>query len=305
MPNLLVHYAIQGPSTEFVFRGIDIKWVLLGIVVPDLPWLGRRLVRAIAPGVDPYDIVLYATVQASFVFCLILAAALSAISTKPRLVLSLIAFNSLFHLILDATQTKWGNGVHLFAPFSWDILSLDWLWPENILFYASSAAGLLFIVWLMTTSRARPIKIALYSSRRVIVLFFFLALYFFAPFAFMEGPAARDAHFVDTLRNGNDRIGRRVALDRARIERLGDGYQVTTYAGEKLRLEGDFDTKPGKVSIIGSFITADKIYVTELHQNDAWFRDAASILGLILLALAWVKPIVTNGLLDKCIRWRE
>ena len=33
----------------------------------------------------------------------------------------ILALNSVFHLILDSLQTKWGNGVHLFAPVSWEV----------------------------------------------------------------------------------------------------------------------------------------------------------------------------------------
>ena len=56
---------------------------------------------------------------ASLAGTLLLCAAIAALTTTPRLVASVLGLNALLHLLLDATEQKWGNGVHLLAPFSW------------------------------------------------------------------------------------------------------------------------------------------------------------------------------------------
>ena len=39
MPNSLVHFAVQGVVTRSVLRDADIKWVFLGCIIPDVPWI--------------------------------------------------------------------------------------------------------------------------------------------------------------------------------------------------------------------------------------------------------------------------
>jgi hypothetical protein len=94
-------------------------------VIPDVPWILQRIVSAgfTASVVDPYDLRLYTIVQSSLIACLVLSLALSLLSSAPRRVFMLLAFNSFVHLLLDAMETKWANGVNLFAPFSWQLLN--------------------------------------------------------------------------------------------------------------------------------------------------------------------------------------
>ena len=75
MPNTLAHLGIQGVATRAFIRTADVKWIFLGAVIPDIPWILQRLVRGTLPGVDLYELRLYATVQASLAVCLLAAAA--------------------------------------------------------------------------------------------------------------------------------------------------------------------------------------------------------------------------------------
>jgi len=111
MPNTLAHLGIQAVATRSVIKSADLKWICLGCVVPDVPWILQRLVSALNSGVDPYDLRLYAIVQSSLAMSLVLSAALAAFSRRPRTVFAILAFNATFHLVLDALQTKWGTGL--------------------------------------------------------------------------------------------------------------------------------------------------------------------------------------------------
>ena len=50
MPNTLVHLGVQGLGNRLISTEIDLKWVFLGCIIPDLPWIVRRTLIALAPG---------------------------------------------------------------------------------------------------------------------------------------------------------------------------------------------------------------------------------------------------------------
>ena len=143
MPNTLVHFAAQGAASRSLWRRLDPRWIYLGCLLPDVPWIARRVAAVLALPVDPIDLRLYAMAQASLAGTLLLCAAFAAVAAQPRLALAVLAFNALLHLLLDACEVKWGNGVHLFAPFSWRMTSFDLVEGEGTMILALSFGGAL------------------------------------------------------------------------------------------------------------------------------------------------------------------
>jgi len=141
MPNTLGHYGVQGAASRALFGRVDPRWIMAGCVLPDVPWILQRLTQAVFPGAYPYDLRLYFVAQASLFGALVGCGAAAALAPKPRRIFLLLAFNVLFHLLLDACQTKWGNGVHLLAPASWHMLNFGWFWSAEWPSHALTAAG--------------------------------------------------------------------------------------------------------------------------------------------------------------------
>ena len=128
MPNTLAHLGIQGIATRSWFRNADLKWIFIGCVIPDLPWILQRLIWTGLPDIDRYDLRLFATAQSSLFFCLILSVALAALSKRFWKVFIILGINSLLYLLMDALQNKWANGVQFFAPFNWKMTNFDLFW---------------------------------------------------------------------------------------------------------------------------------------------------------------------------------
>ena len=80
MPNTLAHIGIQGLASKALFRKADLKWVYIGLIIPDVPWIAQRLIRIFPFDVDLYDLRLYFIIQASLIFCLILSFALASLT---------------------------------------------------------------------------------------------------------------------------------------------------------------------------------------------------------------------------------
>jgi hypothetical protein len=294
MPNLLAHFGLQGLVMQPAVRKADAIWVMTGCLIPDIPWILQRAARAILPGIDLYDLRLYALVQATLLFSLLLSSCLSAVSRTPVRTFAILAFGAALGLLLDALETKWANGVHLLAPFSWDLLNIGLFWPESPIVLAATGLGLAYGSWVVwSTCRRTPQEARLLQldPTRLGVVGMVLVIYMVAPMALRRYPQMADNHYVATLRDRAARAGSYVEFDRRPVVRTEQGVLLRTFAGEHLWLEGDPVKDSGLVSVRGEFVDENTVAVLQLYQHSPWSREAASYLALLILGLAWIaKP---------------
>lgn len=293
MPNTLVHLGIQGLGNRLISDSIDLKWVFLGCIIPDLPWIFRRATISLAPSIDLYDLRLYTLVQGSLLFCVLLSMVFALLSEKPRLVFGILAVNSLVHLLLDTVEIKWGNGVYLFAPLNWELLSFGLVWPDSMLIAFLSLPGLLLGIWIITRPVSTPIRLQFHPNWRLVAVVFLVALYAAGPLAFLDGPYSTDSNSIATLQQRESRVGKEIRMDREVYEKRADGDVAITFAGEPLRVIGDISAQRSlKVSLIGEFVDFDVIRIHQLHEFHTPWRDFASYIGLGLFALVWTASLI-------------
>lgn len=293
MPNTLAHVGVQGVVTRWINPEADPKVIILGCLLPDVPWILQRLVREVMPGVDLYSLRAYCIVQASLLVTLLLCGALAVIARRPMPVFVVLSLNAFMHLVLDAFQTKWANGVHFFAPFSWDLVNFGWFWPENLPTYGLTLGGLGFIGWYwregLRQVPAWPYVPAVTWGR----LGWCAALvggYFLLPVFLWDGPFTADNHFVNTLSMKEARVGKMVEFDRNHYIK-GGGLQgrdvLRTFAGEHLEVRGVSLPHSGLVSVRARFVTPSIIEIQEIHEHSPWFRDGSSYVSIVLLMILW------------------
>lgn len=276
-------------ATRLLIRDADPRWIFVGCLLPDVPWILQRITSRVAPQVDPYEIRLYAIVQATLAFSLLLCGALALLSARPRKIFVILALNALLHLLLDSVEVKWGNGVHLMAPLSWEMLNLGWFWPESLPSLVMTGLGLAFasICWLkkigprVHLSAGTPLRRGIAAG--------LLLGYLACPIALRSLPERADNHFVGTLKERSQRPGRYVEFDRNRFIRGETGDSLRTFAGETLRLEESPKRKTGTASLKARFEDESTLRVVSIHFHPAGLRDAASYLGLALICLVWFR----------------
>jgi hypothetical protein len=281
MPNTLAHIGVQTLVTRGVLRRADPLWILAGCLIPDVPWILQRLVRAGAPALDAYDVRLYAIAQSSLVVSLVACALLAALAAAPRRAFGVLALGALLHLLLDALQTKLANGVHLLAPFSWRLLNLGLFWPESPVTWVLTGLGLVVGLELLRRGPALP-ELRLEASRLALAALL-AGLYLALPVALMAGPEAADNHSVRTLRERSLRPGRAVAFDRNDYLHTPAGDFLVSLGGERLRVVGARHAHPGTVSARARFADEDSIEILELHEHRGWSRDLGSVAGIALI----------------------
>jgi hypothetical protein len=289
VPNTLVHFAVQGAASRSLWRAFDPRWIYLGCLLPDVPWILRRLVVGFGLPVDVFDLRLYTMAQASLAGTLLLCAALALLTAAPRLVLAVLGANALLHLLLDATELKFGNGVHLLAPFSWRMTSFDLLPGESPVYLVLAAAGALLVAWELT--RPRNAVVGFVSSpSRVVGAAVLLFAYLLFPLPFLGAVEASGSYSVKTLREVDARSGRTVSLDRTAFLATPSGGLVQLWTGERVRATGDLPGHDATVSLYGTFLAPDILHVDRLFEHRQ-NRDWPSYVALLLLAVLWARPL--------------
>jgi hypothetical protein len=289
MPNTLAHIGVQGITTKSIFKFADLKWIYIGCIIPDFPWIIQRILRA-SNLFNLYDVRDYSIILATFLFCIILSAALSLYSVYSKRVFFILVFSSFFHLMLDPLQIKWANGTHLFAPFSWHLLSFDLFWPESLPTYIITAFGLFYLIFYYKKAVKESSDLVLPDFKKMVLSFSLLLIYFIVPFFMLNLPEQNNNHFVKTLRNYSTREGKYIELDRASYIPGTAGNFLSTFAGEKIKAVNLNLKEKSLISIKGKFITRDEIYVEDYHIHSS-FRDDASMVGISLTAILWLNCI--------------
>ena len=288
MPNTLVHLGINGIATRTIIRNADLKWIYMGAIIPDFPWIMQRIIKQVIPGVNLYDLRLYCVIQASFIFCLLISFALSSFSEQYKKTCLILSVGSLLHLLLDALQTKWANGVHLIVPFDWQILNFGLFWPESNVTYLLTVFGLIYFLVNIRKAISMPWRISFKLDKRRILGVILLAGYLVLPLNILNDSELANNHFVKTLREYNNRQDKYIELDRGEYEFLPENSHIYTFTGEKLNLSGLNLERDAKLSIKGVFISNDVIRINQYHIHHADIREIASYIGLSLVALMWI-----------------
>ncbi len=292
MPNALAHLGVNGLATKPVIKSADLKWVYLGAIIPDIAWILQRVIKVIYPSVNGYDLRLYAIIQASLLFSIILSFWFSSFSKNQLRAFIILSIGSFLHLLLDACQIKWANGVLLFAPFSWKLLEFGFFWPESWATYLITLFSLSYVIvyWEKAIAKAPDLEIRSVKYHSVYLLV--LLSYFILPFTMMQGPLNANDHYVKTLRNYNNRSGKYIEFDRRKIFSKDGTLYLHTFANENIKLTGKGLPSQATVSIKGKFADNNTIKVSRFHIHSVIFRDGASYAGLTLVLLIWVLSII-------------
>ncbi|WP_417911690.1 hypothetical protein [Candidatus Electronema sp. TJ] len=285
MPDTLAHFGIQIIASKALFREADARWIGIGCLLPDLPWILQRAALALG-WANPVGLRLYAVIQSSLFFSLLLAAALSLQAAQSRRVFLLLTWNCLLHLLLDPLEIKWGNGSLLAAPFSWQLTSFALFWPEDMPPRLLALLGLLLFpaaAWL--DIRRRELCFIRNKQRQAAGLLLLL-LYILLPFGLFSGPLKKDNHFAATLLAEN-RSSSWIDFDRWPYQ--AGSQSILAYSGETLRLAVPFDSLPaqdGTLSGRGRFLSHSEVLLAEWHLHRSG-RDLRSLAGLFLLIAVW------------------
>ena len=294
MPNTLAHIGVHGVATKLLIKNADMKWIYLGCLVPDIPWILQRAAKVIVPKIDPYDLRLYVVVQSSLAFCLLLSLAISSLSARYWKTFFILGLGSVLHLVIDALQTKWANGVQFLVPLNWNLTNFGLFWPESFPTYFLTLFGLFYFIWDLRKKRFVPLTVPKLGRTRVLTGIVCLSLYLSIPNFLKNMALEADSHYVETLQNTDQRPGKYIEIDRAFYTPDESGGLLSHYGGEAIPVSGITLQTPSVVSVKGNFASSYHLEVQEYHRHSGRLRDYASYLGIALIGLYWSFVIINS-----------
>jgi hypothetical protein len=290
MPNTIAHFAVSGLVTRKLIPQASLPLVYLGCVLPDVPWIFQRAANSVFPSIDPYQLRVYFVNQASLVSSVFLCLVIAVLFVRWKAAFAILALGSLIHLLLDACEIKWSNGVSLFVPLSWQLLRFDLFWPESIWTTLLTISGFVYLIGNLKNAATLPDFCK--APWRWTLALLLLMVWFTVPFKWMDDAFLANNHCVATLRPDRtaDRPGKPVELDRIpfKSSREGGG-DLVIFGGERIRVENFDPGRDAKVSIQGRFTDTNRISVIHSHIHHNWLREAATYVGLVLILLVWLQ----------------
>jgi hypothetical protein len=278
LPNTLCHIGIQLSLNRPVVGKNDLLWVIIACVLPDLPWIALKGLIALDL-FDPYDLRLYCSAQASLFFCLFLSAGLACFARRIGRVFAVLGGNCLLHLLLDGLQIKWGNGVHLFSPFSWTMFHVDLAWPGHPVTLAFTVIGFAMLVFSWRTLAAVPLPIHRPPPRTALAGLFFLGFYLAGPVMSLDKLEEVNTYYLQTMRHQAERPGKAIEFDRVHYD--AEQKTIKTFTGEHIAVTGNQPDRSGRVSLRGRFLTPTVVAAEVFHYHRDR-RDLASSVGLFM-----------------------
>ncbi len=283
MPNTLTHIGVQTPLTKLGIPQAPLQWIVTACLIPDIPWIMQRILLQL-PGMDPLQLRLYTATQASFFYCLTLSLALAMLAGKSKQIFFILSTNSLLHLLLDASQIKWGNGVNFFAPFSWHTTHFNLIWPEHYLNTFFTVLGLIALAALWPKAIQNKNLLQKPDKRKAACAAVCFVVYFGSPPLFAHSAYEANIHYSQTLKDMERRSGKKIELDRTRYNTESNTVESLVDTHFKIANPDGFSS--GTISIRGHFQDKETIKIDEFHCHKT-SRDYASYVGLLLALLLW------------------
>lgn len=287
MPNTLAHLGVAGLATRSIITAADLKWVYIGAVIPDLPWILQRFARIIIPGIDLYDLRLYVIIQSTFLFGIILSLALSSLSTEYKKTFLILSLGCLIHLLLDSLQIKWANGVILLAPFTWEPFGLSLFWPESLPTYIITLFGLFYFITLFKKGVNVSFNLAIGNLKRWGIFICVMVIYILLPLLMLNPAYEADNHYVKTLHSIDERSGKYFEVDRRPYTYENGRSELSLFSGEKIKLKNINLKTDEIISVRARFVDLKSAEVIEYHVHSVLFRDGSSYLGLTFILIFW------------------
>jgi hypothetical protein len=302
MPDLLSHLGAGAVIMKGMTRRADLGCVLLGSILPDLGWMARR---ALAAGADFNPVVVSQWVIPWHTpwTMLWVCGALLSVSVVGRRGAAIVWVAALVHCLLDGAQTRYGDGVLFFYPFSLRQFSWRLFWPESPFNHALAiGSGLLLAVLLLRRSPPLPPPAAadpgVVARRRGTMRWgaagLILVVPLFSAWLTRDRLLRANVSGLGLATAPAAWAGQVVGIDRDEVVGV-DPLRVRMPAGTEFFIDGADRFPDAPVLSVGDTISVlgicrdGRIVATDLHRHREWIRSGYSFAALLGL-LIWTWP---------------
>jgi hypothetical protein len=286
--------------TRALFKTADPRWICLGLLIPDLPWILQRVLLSIPIDIPPYAIRAYVVGMSAPLMCSILSAAIASLFKKWREVFSILLFGSMVHLLLDAVQEKGGLGIPLAYPFYFETFSYPLFSMNGWISVSITFIGLLTTLYILLKPRNYfPFPKWTHEKHRLILCGILVWGYLTIPAMFLEATIRSNVHDTGVISGLLNRTGASVHFDRAHFTPGVVSSIKNSTMPSAVEVVGIDLNAPALVSGKAIFVSENTLEMQSYEAHPRYARFSYTMVGLLAIIAIWIRPILSYGMIHQ------
>ncbi|TET47659.1 metal-dependent hydrolase [Candidatus Aerophobetes bacterium] len=282
MPDWLVHLGFAYVMARLI-KLRDLKLFFLGSLLPDISRVALYFTDF--AHLDQISSHLYFMPFHTPFMAALVALVISLFSENFKKCFFLIFLGAIFHLALDLTQYRIGNGVLLFYPFSFRqfYFSLFWSGDNISVLLRALAIGVLVICLL----KKRPVGSPLFlRAPNLKIAFPLMVLVLIIPLSTTSLMMKNNVDYVDFLAHPQKWEGKRVEFYNAKV--ISTNPVIVRGMGVKFEVVTSEEFREGDQICIRATHKEGRIFPVFIYRYRGPSKSKVSLVGLLLFVLIWI-----------------
>jgi len=282
MPDWVVHLGFAYIMARLI-KLRDLKLFFLGSILPDI---GRvALYFTDLAHLNPISSSSYVAVFHTPFMAALVASVISSFSKNFKKCWVLIFLGAIFHLALDLTQYRIGNGVLLFYPISFKQFYFNLFWSgDNVsLLLRALSIGVLVICLLEKRPVGSPLSLKAPNLKIVFPLILVVLVISLSTTSLMM---KHNVDYLDFFAHPQKWEGEKVELYKAKV--ISTNPVIVREMGVMFELVSSERFREGDRICIQAIYKEGKIFPSFIHRYRGPSKSVVSLVGLLFFVLVWI-----------------
>ena len=281
MPDWVVHLGFAYIMARLI-KLRDLKLFFLGSILPDI---GRvALYFTDLAHLNPISSSSYVAVFHTPFMAALVASVISSFSKNFKKCWVLIFLGAIFHLALDLTQYRIGNGVLLFYPISFKQFYLNLFWSgDNVsLLLRALSIGVLVICLLEKRPVGSPLSLKAPNLKIAFPLILVVLVISLSTTSLMM---KHNVDYLDFFAHPQKWEGKKIELYKAKV--ISTNPVIIRDMGVMLELVSSERFREGDRICIEGIYKEGRIFPSFIHRYRGPSKSVVSLVGLLFFVLVW------------------
>ena len=282
MPDWVVHLGFAYMMARLI-KLRDLKLFFLGSLLPDLSRVA--LYFADFFHLDQISSHLYFMPFHTPFMAALVASVISSFSKNSKKCFFFIFLGAIFHLALDLTQYRLGNGVLLFYPISFRQFSFNLFWSgDNVsVLLRALAIGVFVICLLEKRPVGRPLSLKNLNLRIALPL---ILIVLAIPLSTTSLMMKYNVDYLDFLAHPQKWEGEKVEFYKTKV--ISTNPVIVREKGAVFELVGSRGLREGDRICIQAIYKEGRIFPVFIHRYRGPSKSMVSLVGLLFFILVWI-----------------
>jgi hypothetical protein len=281
MPDWVVHLGFAYIMARLI-KLRDLKLFFLGSILPDI---GRvALYFTDLAHLNPISSSSYVAVFHTPFMAALVASVISSFSKNFKKCWVLIFLGAIFHLALDLTQYRIGNGVLLFYPISFKQFYLNLFWSgDNVsLLLRALSIGILVICLLEKRPVGSPLS---WKAPNLKIAFPLILIVLVISVSTTSLMMKHNVDYLDFFAHPQKWEGKKIELYKAKV--ISTNPVIIRDMGVMLELVSSERFREGDRICIEGIYKEGRIFPSFIHRYRGPSKSVVSLVGLLFFVLVW------------------